>query len=172
MRFPLAIPSAGRVAGALLLAATALGASTWALSIPDGSCAAVTKQRPSLPHEAGAPSPSRWLDRTPFAAEDDTGADDEFGAFDDELGPATGGGSQASVRICNSGGDLFGPMGGDQNGPGEGDCIEVKICWWYWGCKLVTVPVLSFDPPGIVWVQVWDCGPRTVCSSPCEVCPG
>jgi hypothetical protein len=41
-------------------------------------------------------------------------------------------GTSASVDVMNDNGDLKGPNGDTQNGGGEGSCIEVQICWYYW----------------------------------------
>jgi hypothetical protein len=84
-----------------------------------------------------------------------------------------GAGGSTTGTVTNSGGDLFGPTGGDQNGGLEGECIEVKICWkyrYYVPPQIMYVPqtdgiLVAYPIPGY-WVNTWHCS-----SPPSDVCP-
>lgn len=96
--------------------------------------------------------------------------------YHDDMGPATttnpGPPPTACVKVSNSGGDLFGPGGGDQNGGFEGACIEVMICWPYSRTYEKAFPCATYGQKpgfGTCWITVtetWE-----ACSDWIEVCP-
>ncbi len=96
--------------------------------VPDGGSSEVCADRPDLIGD-GMPVGSIWAGGgtgNPAAYEDDPLSPD------DPMGAATSGdgGETGCATISNSGGNLRGPNGEQQNnGGGEGACIEVKICW-------------------------------------------
>lgn len=145
-------------------ASTILAAAAWgSICVPDGTSATITFTQPPLPAGSGGWTPGS----SPNMKENDPLSDDEMGpASSTSPGSATG-------NVTNSGGDLFGPRGGDQNGGTEGPCIEVKMCWEYehW---VPPVSILIEDP---VWGWIWATLPgywdtREICSEPpVEVCP-
>ncbi len=94
-------------------------AAVAATCVPDGTSVTISATRPAAdPGEA-------WTGATPEVREEDL-----VEATDDPMGDASiGAGGVTTGTVTNSGGDLFGITGGDQNGLGEGDCIEVKLCW-------------------------------------------
>lgn len=129
--------------------------------VPEGECCTVTSDRPPLPPPPSSQPPSgseggtHYTDDPPMMYEDDTIADDEMG---ETSTTGTGGGSTtttSSGQVCNDDGDLSGPNDEDQNGLGEGDCIEVKIGW----------TVYAWDPTWEVWGEYYICYP------PIELCP-
>lgn len=155
--------------------------TAFAVGVPDGGTVTLTHAKPPLPPAPnGAPGPNQWpgpgdADPGPCMMEDDGG--EGPGTNDDPMGPANEDptGTSASGTVTNSGGDLFGPRGGDQNGAGEGGAIEVKFCWPYYGWvkHVKTWPILTFDPPGIAFVRIvsWTWELQWVCSSPETVEP-
>lgn len=91
-----------------------------------GECTDVCCDRPPI-DGVGMPLGAQWLGNggNPSAWEDDP-------FLDDAMGSATSspGGESACVDVCANGkGELEGPNGADQTGAGEGDTIEVMICW-------------------------------------------
>jgi hypothetical protein len=118
------------------------------------NCCEVTGTRPSLPSSGGGPETPRWgSDRNsgPSMSEDDsTSPDDDMGSTSTQGDQGSASTTTSKGQVCNENGDLSGPNGTVQNGGGEGDCIEVKICWWY------------YDGWGDF---------RQVCSPPLELCP-
>ncbi len=131
------------------------GVALATVCVSDGSSGTVTFTQPALP------SGDTWEPTTPEMMEDDV-------VSDDSMGPATSTGSgTATGTVTNSGGDLFGPRGGDQNGGTEGDCIEVKMCWKYkhWvPAHTYVIEGYSFTIPAL-----WEIS--QICSAIEDVCP-
>jgi hypothetical protein len=110
--------------------------------------------------------------------------EDDTTSPDDPMGHAstTDNGQHASGTVTNSGGSLSGSSGGVQNGGWEGDCIEVKVCWYYWyevqisqtsthGGSVAVKPGISVggEHSTTTTVTKWRLG--EVCSSTTEICP-
>ncbi len=152
----------------LLVGAPLLFAAVAIPCVPDGGSSTVTLPRPPLPPApAGAPGSSSWGGGAPQAYEHDDASPN------DPMGPATpgSGGSDASVEVSNSGGDLSGPNGDVVNGGWEGDCIEVTICWTYntW----VRRQKFVFTETGYAIIYYWAYVTKEVCNggNDVEVCP-
>lgn len=134
----------------------------------NGRSVEICGEQPPLP-----PGGRAWVPTNPRGREDDGGQANpaEYGD-DDDMGPAVQAANGSwCITVTNSGGDLFGPEGGDQNGFWEGSCIEVKICWPYY--KPVTKRLItgydSLDRPiYVTWtvIEEWE-----ACSPWVEVCP-
>lgn len=147
-------------AGATLVLATAALAQ---ICVSDGTSESITFTTPDLPADSGGLTP----DTQPTMWEDDVFSDDFMGAATSSSpGSATG-------TVTNSGGDLFGPRGGDQNGGLEGDCIEVKMCWDYEHyVPAISLPV-EHPIHGLIWMTIdAHFETRKICTDPPEVvCP-
>lgn len=132
------------------------------LCVPDGTSSPVSDTRP-----ASAPDGGTWTADNPKVREDDTSE-----STDDEMGDATlGAGGVTTGTVTNSGGDLFGVTGGDQNGLGEGDCIEVKLCWRY---KVYHAGGYTLVFDGEEFHQIYShpyYSYHWKCSDPQDVCP-
>lgn len=144
--------------------------------VPAGGSTAPTFDRPPL-GEPGDPVDAEWVDGDP-SANDDSGAPQAFEedlVSDDPMGAAvpSAGGAQASVPVDNRGGDLSGPNGTDQNGGGEGDCIEVYVEWTYRYPVTVTygrkLSLWGADVGETYTVVIWREGKKR--SRVKEVCP-
>lgn len=149
---------------ALALLAPPFVAAAYADCLPSGGSTNLSGTKPGLPN-----GHSSWSGAPPQMVEDDggNGLTGGLGGFgDDAMGAATpsGDGSSASGTVTNTDGDLSGPNGADQNGFGEGDCIEVKFCWEYqfWMPALI-------GKDGTYTPAHWEFGWQ--CSEPEEVCP-
>ena len=118
--------ASGTSAAPAMQSSTAAGGS--AGCIPEGECRHIEAERPEL--GVGDPAGATWAGGT---GEPELFEDDFFSWSDDPMGAATphGNGESACTEICNNGGELSGPNGEKQNGPGEGASIEAKICWSY-----------------------------------------
>lgn len=125
------------------------------VKIPVGETRVLEFERPGMAHPEG-----RWSEGTgtPTAQEDDVFRNDEMG----EGTPTDDGG--ATVEVENKGGNLSGPNGDVQNGFGEGDTIEVRMCFRY--CYPVTITHRTEEHVGhgVVVVetheesyQIWRC---------------
>ena len=162
-----ATPSLAALLGSVL-ATAALALATTLPCIPDGKSTDVTSDRPDI-DGAGMPPDAEWEsgDGSP------EGFDEDTLSGDDSLGDATpsANGKSASVTITNVGGTLYGPNGQDVEGPGEDDCLEVYIAWWY--RYPIEVERCTPTPGGgvecvtvTIWITDWVQGPtQTVC--PC-----
>lgn len=122
----------------------------------DGGSKSLSFDRPPLP-PGGEPNgeSNSWGESTCFVQEDDWPDPNDYMGPASATDPANGAGITPSpavstevawVEITNSGDDLFGPRGGDQNGGLEGDCIEVVVNWavrvWEPGA---TIPIFEGD---------------------------
>lgn len=121
---------------ALAAAAQSPSASpTSAPCVPEGNTVPHAFDRPRL-GQPGDPVGAEWVDRDPNL-QDGSGDPQAYEADplsnDDPMGAAAPvpPGDSAEVPVTNSGGDLAGPNGEDQNGAGEGPCIEVYVEWTY-----------------------------------------
>lgn len=150
MRFSLAI---------VLLAAAPVSADE---CVSDGTHVTMTHDRPALPESSDPEQPKSWTTEDVQMKEADP-------ISDDPMGPAgkTDTTDPASSTVTNSGGDLFGPRGGDQNGGTEGDCIEVMFCWT---ARLWIPAKLIVFLEEYVWIQ-GHYETEEVCSDPEQVCP-
>lgn len=153
----------------LALVAPALVVAIALPCVPCGGSSPVTLPRPSLPSApSGAPGSSSWSTDDPPRAEehDDITPNDPMGPATEDASTNTG-----SVEVTNDHGDLKGPNGNDQNGGGEGECIEVAICWFYWTWTLVT----DYVPTETGWEThtYWQHVRKKVCNggNDVEVCP-
>lgn len=149
-----------------------LGGLYASICVPDGTKVTVHATRPTNP-PAGT-----WTSTAPEMEEADmTDPDDPMGdASITSTGDTSGG-------VTNSGGDLFGKTGGDQNGGTEGDCIDVRFCWEY----TYFVPAGWYPVPGLVdpetgqgvyqyvhahWETDWHCSDiQEVCPCGSSECP-
>lgn len=163
-----------------LLALTALSAfmpMEGAPCIPDPGSIDLEFPKPSL-QQAGIPVSAVWPNSHPNRPAPPPAALEDDPLHDDPMGAATASadGSSASVTVTNIGGNLFGPNGVDQNGVGEGDCIEVKVCWTYLFQKTVSAG-FKFSIGDLfgggsrisIAMVVWD--KATICSESVEACP-
>jgi hypothetical protein len=142
--------------------------------VPSGHQAHITFTRPSL-IQANMPVGAEWhpnASGNPQAFESDVFSNDP-------MGPAAAGNppDTASVDVTNQNGNLNDATGRTQNGGGEGDCIEVIVCWTYRfpvtvsmssdvGIKLGEVEVGRSDGVSIV---IWKVA--TLCSDEVVICP-
>ncbi|HPF13354.1 MAG TPA: hypothetical protein PLJ12_03735 [Planctomycetota bacterium] len=142
--------------------------------IPEGSGRDLEFARPPLPAGQDTQHPSHWADRNgqPEAQEVDP-------FRNDSMGPATPTAHGARTTITNRDGDLLDAQGQDQNGFGEGPCIEVRICWtaWIYETRLVYSHLemsLADGPAGSILLkrrQVTKYWRTRVCSRSVEACP-
>lgn len=139
-----------------------------------GTTVPITFTRPPLVAN-GMPVNAQWHPDTagnPQAYESDTFSNDP-------MGPATVGNpaDSVTVSVTNQGGNLNDSTGRTQNGDGEGDCIEVIVCWEYrypvtisrsdtTGIKIREVNAGSTTGVSIVLWRV-----ATICSEEVVVCP-
>ena len=118
---------------AVLVAASALLATT---TIPCGGSVKFAVNQPRLDEEDGIPEGATYTGGGtggPSVFEhDSTSSDDRMGRGTTRNAAADGkGGGVSEICITNTDGNLEGPNGVVQNGGGEGDCIEVMMCWRY-----------------------------------------
>jgi len=156
-----------------LTALTALMPSEGSPCVPDPGSIDLEFPKPAL-QQPGIPVGAVWPPGPPPPPT----AHEEDPLKDDGMGTATPNedGSSAGVTITNIGGNLFGPNGEDQNGVGEGECIEVKVCWTYhypktvtYGFKFGLADVLTGSARFGVTMVLW--AEATICSDSVEVCP-
>ena len=159
----------GRLLGCALLVSAPLGADC----VPTGTSKQFDFDRPGMQPSDDANHPPVWAhpDGDPKVEEVDTISNDAMG---DAKTTDTG----ASVEVTNSGGDLSGPNGKVQNGIGEGDCIEVRVCWTYYRYTQVWELgslELIFEKDGgglnFRFEPIWRWVRVETCSDPREICP-
>ncbi|MEZ6019890.1 MAG: hypothetical protein R3F17_07240 [Planctomycetota bacterium] len=118
----------------LLAALVLLAAPLAAECVPEGETVDLSFPRPELPRGEDPGHPSYWdgQNGNPQGQEVD-------GLRNDPMGPAVDHGDSASVPVKNDDGDLRDSLGNDQNGFGEGACIEVRTCWdaMVWETRMV-----------------------------------
>lgn len=142
--------------------------------VPSAHVAHITFTRPSL-IQANMPVGAEWH---PIESGDPQAFESDVFS-NDAMGPAAAGNppDTASVDVTNQNGNLNDATGRTQNGGGEGDCIEVVVCWTYRFPVTVSRSIdgtfklgdVEVGQSGSISLVIWQVA--TICSEEVVICP-